>query len=81
MIVAVPPEADRTVTGPDGAAAIFWASVDGLTLPESSTTPEGGGAVAQVEVEVTSCACAERLPAASYATTANVYDVPHVRPD
>ena len=77
--------------GPDGDCSCgrcrdLLLDVDALTVPDSSTTPVdgvcgGGGAVAQAAVDVTSCAAEERLPAASYATTANVYDVPHASPE
>ena len=38
------------------------------------------GGAEQADVEAFSCACGEELPAASRATTANAYDVPHARP-
>ena len=40
----------------------------------------GGGGAEHAAVATFSCACCEEFPAASKATTAKVYDVPHVRP-
>ena len=39
-----------------------------------------GGGGEQAAVEALACACGELFPAASRATTANVYVVPHARP-
>ena len=42
---------------------------------------DGACVSAQADVEPVIVALVERLPAASYASTSKVYDVPHVRPE
>jgi hypothetical protein len=41
---------------------------------------EGGGGAEHADVDATTCAAGDELPAASFAATENVYAVPHASP-
>jgi hypothetical protein len=62
-----------------GAAWLHEAESDPCVETESDAS-DGGGAAAHAAVGAATVALCERFPAASTASTANVYVVPHARP-